>query len=54
MIMTVVLLAFVVRKARAELKKAVEGDNSKVQTVPLTFDDEMVVLVTPDKKSQGS
>lgn len=53
-IMTVILLTFVIRKARVELKKAVEGEDCKVQTVPLTIDDEMVVLVTPDKKSQGS
>lgn len=50
-----ILLTFVVRKARAELKKAVEGDKSKAQIVPLTIDDETVVLVTPEiLKSQGS
>lgn len=54
-IMTVILLTFVIRKARVELKKAVDGNDSKVQTVPLTVDDENVVLLTtPDKKSQGS
>ncbi|CAC5357415.1 Transmembrane protein 64 [Mytilus coruscus] len=54
-IITVILLTFVVRKARAELKKAVEGDNSKAQIVPLTIDDETVVLVAPEiLKSQGS
>jgi hypothetical protein len=32
--MTVILLTFVIRKARVELKKAVDGNDSKVQTVP--------------------